>query len=85
MPMQAPFAARINQAVNDQGDQHIEPMSAFAAGGQTLAPELGKFEKIPKSEGHPARAPLPRALDAKMVQVDRYGRHFLRLQFAFGG
>src|SRR5215467_7675814 len=58
--MQAPFAARCQQTIGDQHEQHLIPIRPFAAHSQPLRPELIELQFAPQHQCQPARAPLPR-------------------------
>ena len=67
--MEAPFAARINEAIDGKHLEEVIPRSAFSAVGQTRPPELAALEQVPELEGQPAGAPLARALEAELTQA----------------
>jgi hypothetical protein len=53
-----PFAAGIEQAIDDEGFEHFEPGSAFLGIGQQRSPEGIEIEAIPELQSEPASAPL---------------------------
>src|SRR5688572_28642945 len=69
-PMQAPFAARIDQPIGAEHHQNLRPRSALATLGQTLAPELVQLQFMPEAQKHPAPAPLARPLQAELREAD---------------
>ena len=83
--MQPPFAARINQPVNDQRQEHIEPASPFTTGRQAAGPKLRELQQIPDRQRDPTGSPLPRPLNSKLIQMHRHGGGFFGLQFSFRG
>ena len=68
--MQAPLAARRQQAVGDQHEQHLIPPRPFAAHSQPLRPELIELQFAPQHQRQPARAPLPRSAQTQFRQSD---------------
>ena len=48
LAMQAPLAARIQQPVEEQRLEHIQPTGPLAAGRQTLRPKCVQLQLIPK-------------------------------------
>ena len=58
--MQPPLAARREQPIGHQHQQHLIPTRAFAAGGKPLAPETIELQLLPQLQRQPARTPLPR-------------------------
>src|SRR5262245_58356525 len=69
-PMQAPFAARINQSIRRQNLQHMPPGSFLARVRQALWPELVQLKLIPQLTGYPASSPLPRPAQLELIQPD---------------
>src|SRR5215469_16474702 len=55
LTMQAPFAARCQQTIGDQHEQHLIPMRPFAAHSQPLRPELIELQLAPQHQCQPAR------------------------------
>src|SRR5580693_3985862 len=53
LPMQSPFAARINESIADQSLQNMLPASSLPTVGQTLGPELIQFQLLVKMAGQP--------------------------------
>jgi hypothetical protein len=47
LPVQPPFAARIDQSISDQGLQHVQPACPLPRWGQTWRPELIQLKLIP--------------------------------------
>jgi hypothetical protein len=70
LTMQAPFAARRQQAIGDQHEQHLIPMRPFAAHSQPLQPELIELQVAPQHQCQPARAPLPWPAQPQFRQLD---------------
>ncbi len=70
LPVQAPFAARINPTIRAKDDQDVIPGGVLPAGGQTLAPELAELQLLPKEQKDPASPPLPRPTKAELRQAD---------------
>src|SRR5664280_3260866 len=68
MPVQTPFAARINQPVSDQRLKNQVPRRAFAAGTEPLPPEPVQTELAVKLARPPARAPLPGTVQFQFVR-----------------
>ena len=59
-PVQAPLAARRQQPIRHQHEQHVVPARALAAGRKPLRPEPVKLQLPPQRQRQPARSPLPR-------------------------
>src|SRR5260370_23315943 len=59
LPMQPPFAARIDQPIADQGLQNMLPASSLSTIGQTLGPEIIQPQLLVKITGQPTVPPLP--------------------------
>src|SRR6266446_6102779 len=68
--VQPPFAARRQQAIGDQYEQHLIPARPLAAHAQPLAPELVQLQLPPQQQRQPARAPLPRPAQPQLRQLD---------------
>jgi hypothetical protein len=68
--VQAPFAARVDEAVGDQGLQDVQPARTLAAGWQTRLPEGVQLQLFPQFAGQPAGAPLPRVAQLQPTQLD---------------
>lgn len=60
MPVQTPFAARVNQTVEDQRLQHQIPACALAAGRQVFEPKGIQAQLPPQLAAQPAGTPLAR-------------------------
>ena len=60
LTVQPPLAARRQQAIGDQYEQHLIPARPLAAHAQPLAPEQIQLQLPPQQQRQPARAPLPR-------------------------
>ena len=71
MAVQPPFAARINQPIDDQGFEDVQPIRALARGWQQRTPEIVQAELVPKQHRQPACAPLTRAAQSHAAQPDR--------------
>ena len=82
LPMQPPFAARINQPIDRQRLQHMTPARALSPIRQPVAPKLIHLQLIPQVATHPAGTPLPRTPQLKLIQphlhavIGRMNRHF---------
>ena len=72
VPMQPPFAARIDQPITHQGLQHIAPAGALPASGKRAAPELIEPKLLPQFAPQPASTPLPRSMKFKLLKVHLY-------------
>ena len=72
LPMQPPFAPRINQPINRQRLQHMTPASSLPRIRQPLTPKLIHLQLIPHPAAHPARPPLPRTPQLKLIQSNLY-------------
>ena len=56
--MEFPLAAGIQQAIRDQGFEHLEPGRAFLRVWQERLPKGIEIEAIPEFQSKPAAAPL---------------------------
>ena len=65
------FAARIDQPIDDQGFEDVQPIRALARGRQERTPEVVQAELVPKQHRQPACAPLVRAAQSHAAQPDR--------------
>jgi hypothetical protein len=72
-PVEPPLAAGIEQTVDGQGLQDIEPTRAFPRGRQPVLPEGVEIELAPQLQREPAGAPLPRAGQLQAVKPDLHG------------
>jgi hypothetical protein len=68
-----PLAAGIQQAIGDEGFEHLQPRRAFLRVGQQRLPEGIEIEAVPEFESKPATTPLARAgqSDVTKVELDR--------------
>ena len=80
LPVQPPFAARIDQPVAGQRFQDVQPRRSLPARRQTLMPEGVKLQLLPEIERQPARAPLPGTVKLELLQahLHRFTRRFRR-------
>lgn len=76
LAMQAPLAAGVEEAVDHQGLQDVQPARALAAGWQSVQPKPVQLQLIPKLTGQPAATPLPRP---SQVQIAQANLHHLAL------
>ena len=72
LPVQPPFAARIDQTIHPQGLQHMQPVGAFARAAQPGSPECVEFQIVPQPQAKPAGAPLPGFLQTHAVELDMH-------------
>ena len=70
MPVPAPRAARIDQAIGHQGLEHVQPASTLPTRRQPGRPESIPIKLSPALQGQPAGAPLPRAMQRQLAQAD---------------
>ena len=70
LAVQPPFAARRQQAIGDQHEQHLIPARPLAAHAQPLRPELIELQLPPQHQRQPARTPLPRPAQLQLRQLD---------------
>ena len=70
VPVQAPFATRVDETVSNQGLEHIQPARPLAAGRQPRLPEGVQLQQVPQPTRQPARAPLARAAQLQSAQLD---------------
>src|SRR5215469_5355903 len=68
-PMQPPFAARRQQPIGNQNEQHQVPARAFAADRQSLSPKTIKLQLPPQAQRQPARPPLPRPVKPELQEL----------------
>src|SRR5208282_4363611 len=68
LPMQPPFAARINESIADQGLQNMLPASSLSTIGQTLGPEIIQAQLLVKITGQPTGSPLPRPMQFHLFE-----------------
>ncbi len=74
LAVQAPFAARIDEAVEAEGLEDQIPARALAIGGQTFGKEGIQPELFIEVAGEPARAPLARAAQLQPGELDAHHR-----------
>src|SRR5467141_4339506 len=79
--VQPPFAARRQQAIGDQYEQHLIPARPLAAHAQPLAPELLQLQLPPQQQRKPTRAPLPRPAQPQLRQLDADDRNVRQQSF----
>jgi hypothetical protein len=70
LPVQAPFAARLQQALAHQDLQPVQPARALAAAPQLLRPETVQGQPIPQRQRQPTASPLPGTAQAQFVEPD---------------
>jgi hypothetical protein len=70
LTVQPPFAARCQQAIGDQYQQHLIPARPLAAHAKPLRPELIELQLAPQQQRQPARAPLPWPAQTQFRQPD---------------
>lgn len=80
MPMQPPFRAWIDEAIQRQREQHMIPARALAAGGQAITPEGVQLELSPQLATQPARAPLTRTTQRHLRELDAHDGQIIRMQ-----
>jgi len=73
IPVQPPFAARIQQSVTDLCFENIEPRRAFAAGRKSGLPEPIQPQLIPQFQSQPAAAPLPWMTQCHLAEAELNG------------
>ena len=83
VPVQPPFAARIDQPADHQNLQHLGPRHRPALVGQPTLPEPVQFQLLPQPTPQPAIAIGPRPAQLHLVQLyphgmQRVGGHRLR-------
>jgi hypothetical protein len=78
--VQAPFTAGVDQAIGDQGLEHIQPARSFAAGWQARLPKGVQLQQVPQPAGQPTRAPLSGTTQLQSAQFDLHhcARQFRR-------
>jgi len=69
LPMQAPFAARLQQPIGNQDEQHLIPARPLATGGKPSGPEPVKPQLLPEPQRQPARSPLPWSAQTEFGQL----------------
>src|ERR1700674_1044998 len=74
LPVQPPFASRINESIANQGLQNMLPASSLPAIGQTLAPELIQAQLLVKVAGQPTGSPLPRPMQLHLFEPYLYAK-----------
>ena len=75
LAMQAPLAAGIEQPVEHQRLQHVQPARPLAAGRQLRRPEGVQAQLIPQPSRQPTAAPLPRTPELQVSQAHLH--HFV--------
>src|ERR1700756_4279083 len=70
LPMQPPFAARINEPVADQGLQNMLPACSLPTVGQTVGPELIEAQLFVEFAGQPTGSPLSRPMQFHLFEPD---------------
>jgi len=70
MPMEAPFAPRIDEAVGNQDGEDRLPVGALLRGAQAGHPEGIELELAPELQGEAAGTPLAWATDRDRIQAD---------------
>jgi len=78
MTVQPPLAPRRKQPVNHEDAQHFLPIGGFAAHRQPCAKKIVQVQRAPEVIAEPARAPLPRMLQAQFTQAHLQGVHLAR-------
>ena len=68
LPVQTPFAPRINEPITHQGLQYMAPAGAFPAIGQPRRPELIEPKLLVEFAPQPARPPLPSSMQLKLLK-----------------
>ena len=69
--MQPPFAARREQPIGHQHEQHQIPARALAIDAEPFLPEAIELQLLPQAQRQPARAPLARPFQAKLAKASR--------------
>ena len=69
LPMQPPLAARCQQAIGDQYEQHLIPARPLTTHAEPLGPELIELQFPPQHQRQPACAPLPRPAQPQFRQL----------------
>ena len=72
--MQPPLAARRDQPIGHQHEQHLIPARALAAGRQAIGPEPIELQLLPQLQGQPAGAPLPRPQEPQLRELQAHDR-----------
>src|SRR6202022_4891525 len=74
LPMQPPFAARINESIVDQGLQNMLPASSLSTIVQTLSPELIQRQLFVKLAGQPTGSRLPGPMQFHLFEPDLHAK-----------
>src|SRR5580704_1767584 len=82
LPMQPPFAARINESIADQGLQNMLPASSLSTIGQTLGPEIIQAQLLVKITGQPTGSPLPAAKSGSCRSAGNNAKGRVRSRFS---
>jgi hypothetical protein len=69
LAMQVPLAARREQSVGRQQQQHLVPACPLAAGAEPLGPEPVERQFAPQVHRQPAPAPLPRPAQPQLAKA----------------
>ena len=75
MPVEPPLASRAEQPVNRQDPHHLSPVRALPGHHQSFSKEAVQPQPPPQLVRQPARAPLPRMLQAHPAQAHLQGVH----------
>jgi hypothetical protein len=76
LPVQAPFAAGVDQPIAHQRLQDMLPRGAFARVGQAIGPEAVEFELRVELTRQPARPPLPRPVQRHGIEPHLHAMPF---------
>lgn len=68
VPVQSPLAARFDQPIRHQRLQHVPPVGPFPRHRQALPRKPLQLQLPPQPIRHPARTPLPRPPQRKLLQ-----------------
>src|ERR1700759_982955 len=68
--MQPPLAARIKEAIADQGLQNMLPACSLPTVGQTVGPELIEAQLLVEFAGQPTGSPLSRPMQFHLFEPD---------------
>src|ERR1700719_5005043 len=74
LPMQPPFAARINESIADQGLQNMPPACSLPTVGQTVGPELIEPQLLVQFTGQPTGSPLSRPEQFHLLEPELHAR-----------
>src|SRR5260370_8519851 len=74
LPMQPPFAARINESIADQGLQNMLPACSLPTVGQTPGPELIEPQLLVQFAGQPTGSPLSRPMQFHLFEPDLHAK-----------